>query len=306
MKRGTAAIVSLLLALELLLAGCSQSTDTISQTNGSPTEMISEKDEGESTVQTGSYTTQEIKCLNGDYQIYGIAYIPDDGKERHPLIIFSHELGNSHTSGIGYAERLSQIGYAVYVFDFYGGTVGGNQTGGKNTEMSVMTEVSDLEAVLRAAKSWDFVDADKIILMGGSQGGAVTALTGVRHQDEISGMILLYPALSLFSDIHERFSDLDSVPEQYDMFGGWITVGKKYAVDVWNIDPYQELARYQGKVLLLHGDKDNSVDISYSDRASKVIPNVEYHVISDGGHEFFGQPFEDAVTHITSWLENNK
>ena len=297
-------IVCLLLAV--LFAGCSHSAGTNPQTNEKPSETTEEKGIGESTVQTGSYTTQEIKCPNSTYQIYGIAYIPNDGKEKHPLIIFSHELGNSHTSGVGYAERLSQIGYAVYVFDFYGGTVGGNQTGGNNTEMSVMTEVSDLEAVLKTAKTWDFVDTDNIILMGGSQGGAVTALTGVRHQDEIEGMILLYPALSLFSDIHERFSDLDSVPEQYDMFGGWITVGKKYAADVWDIDPYQELSRYQGKVLLLHGDKDNSVDISYSDRLSKVLPNVEYHVISGGGHEFFGQPFEDAVTYITSWLESNK
>lgn len=304
MKRTMAMIICLLLAV--LFTGCSQSAGTNPQTNEKPSETTEEKGTGEITVQTGSYTTQEIKCPNGAYQIYGIAYIPNDGKEKHPLIIFSHELGNSHTSGVGYAERLSQIGYAVYVFDFYGGTVGGNQTGGNNTEMSVMTEVSDLEAVLKTAKTWDFVDTDNIILMGGSQGGAVTALTGVRYQDEIEGMILLYPALSLFSDIHERFSDLDSVPEQYDMFGGWITVGKKYAADVWDIDPYQELSRYQGKVLLLHGDKDNSVDISYSDRLSKVLPNVEYHVISGGGHEFFGQPFEDAVNHITSWLENNK
>lgn len=304
MKRIFTLIVCLLLAV--LFAGCSQRTDTSSQNDESLTETVSQKGTGDKTVQTGDYTTQEIKCPNGDYQIYGIAYIPNDGKEKHPLIIFSHELGNSHTSGVDYAQRLSQIGYAVYVFDFYGGTVGSNPTGGKNTEMSVMTEVSDLEAVLQTAKSWDFVDPDNIILMGGSQGGAVTGLTGVRHQDEISGMILLYPALSLFSDIHERFSDLDSVPEQYDMFGGWITVGKKYAADVWDIDPYQELSRYQGKVLLLHGDKDNSVDISYSDRASKVIPNVEYHVISGGGHEFSGQPFEDAVTHITSWLQGNQ
>ena len=304
MKRWMVMIVCLLLAV--LFAGCSHSAETNPQNNEKPSETTEEKGIGESTVQTGSYTTQEIKCPNSTYQIYGIAYIPNDGKEKHPLIIFSHELGNSHTSGVGYAERLSQIGYAVYVFDFYGGTVGGNQTGGNNTEMSVMTEVSDLEAVLKTAKTWDFVDTDNIILMGGSQGGAVTALTGVRHQDEIKGLILLYPALSLFSDIHERFSDLDSVPEQYDMFGGWITVGKKYAADVWDIDPYQELSRYQGKVLLLHGDKDNSVDISYSDRLSKVLPNVEYHVISGGGHEFFGQPFEDAVTYITSWLESNK
>lgn len=292
-------ITALCLLLVMLFTGCGQSA--VSHTDAGETNAETIAEAGEKTMAT-SYTTQEIKCPNGDYQIYGVATIPEDGKQKHPLVIFSHELGNSHTSGSEYAKRLAKIGYAVYCFDFYGGTVGGNQTGGQNTEMSVMTESADLEAVLRAAKAWDFVDSGNIVLMGGSQGGAVTALTGVRHQDEISGMILLYPAFSLFSDLHERFSSLDSVPDQYDMFGGWITVGKRYAADVWNIDPYREIAGYQGKVLLLHGDKDTSVDISYSERASKTFKNCDYHVISGGGHEFFGQPFEDAVSHIINYL----
>ena len=295
-------LIILLCLLLVLFAGCSQNGNGQSKAVGTTAETKTETED--SAKMSGSYTTQEIKCPNGNYQIYGVATIPDNGKEKHPLVIFSHELGNSHKSGLEYAKRLAQIGYAVYCFDFYGGTVGGNQTGGKNTEMSVMTESADLEAVLKAAKTWDFVDSGNIILMGGSQGGAVTALTGVKHQNEISGMILLYPAFSLFSDIHERFSSLDSVPEQYDMFGGWITVGKKYAADVWDIDPYSEIAKYQGKVLLLHGDKDASVDISYSEKASKTLPNCEYHVISGGGHEFFNQPFEDAVSHIINYLQS--
>ena len=38
-------------------------------------------------------------------------------------------------------------------------------------EMSVMTEVSDLEVVMDAASGWDFVDEDRIVLLGTSQGG---------------------------------------------------------------------------------------------------------------------------------------
>ena len=40
--------------------------------------------------------------------------------------------------------------------------------------MTVMTEVRDLEAVLEAVKSWDFVDTGRIAIIGGSQGGAVS------------------------------------------------------------------------------------------------------------------------------------
>ena len=63
-----------------------------------------------------------------------------------------------------------------------------------------MTEVSDLEAVLNTAAAWDFVDVDRIVLLGGSQGGAATALAGCRNQEKIAGMMLMYPALSAVDD----------------------------------------------------------------------------------------------------------
>ena len=53
--------------------------------------------------------------------------------------------------------------------------------------MSVLTEASDLEAVLKSAKTWDFVDPGRIVLLGGSMGGLVTTVAGSRHQYEIAG-----------------------------------------------------------------------------------------------------------------------
>ena len=250
-----------------------------------------------------TYKTQEIMVQNGDLKIYGIAYVPDaDGKM--PLVIFSHELGNDHTSGERYAERLAEAGYAAYVFDFCGGTVGGNKSDGSNKEMSILTEASDLEAVLEASKSWDFVDPDRIVLLGGSMGGLVTTVVGSTHQDEITGMILMYPALSAKVDSEaEQYKSEDEIPEDVSLFGGWIHVGKKYITDLQKVDFNQLLSSYQGHMLLLHGDKDSTVPISWSEDAREIIPDCEFYVIKDGGHEFFGQPFEDAMSHILPYLE---
>lgn len=71
-------------------------------------------------------------------------------------------------------KALASEGIAVYTFDFAGegpkkradGTPG-SISDGETTEMSVMTEIKDLESVLEAAK----------------------------HADEINGLVLLYPAL---------------------------------------------------------------------------------------------------------------
>ena len=292
MKRKVIGLLSLCLVLCLILAGCG------SAETGAGSEM---DDVSNGTVYT--YKTQEIWCENNGNRIYGIAYIPDTEEEKKPLVIFSHELGNSHTTGIPYAERLASAGYAAYTFDFCGGTAGGNKSDGSTVGMSIMTEVSDLEAVLNTAAAWDFVDVDRIVLLGGSQGGAVTALAGCRNQEKIAGMMLMYPALSAVDDAHDQFDSIDDIPEEYDMFGGWIHVGRNYAADIWNLDFYDELAGYEGDVLLLHGDRDSTVNISYSERAAEVIPHCEYHVIKNGGHEFFDSQFEEAITYILSYME---
>ena len=266
-------------------------------------EDVQQETEGEETMSTGTYTTQEIWVQNGDNRIYGIAYVPDADK-KVPLVIFSHELGNDHTSGVRYAERLAEAGYAAYVFDFCGGTVGGNRSDGSNKEMSILTEASDLESVLSTAKSWDFVNPDKIVLLGGRMGGLVTTVVGSTHQDEIAGMVLMYPALSAKDDSGaEQYQTEDDVPEDVSLFGGWIHVGKNYITDLWKVDFNQLLSSYQGHMLLLHGDKDSTVPLSYSEEAKEIIPDCEFYVIKDGGHEFFGQPFEDAMGYILPYLE---
>ena len=323
MRKGFMGIISLALIFCLVLAGCgsAQAKDSgseeaaqseqdtpevVSDTQTTP-EVVSaqQAEEGEETMAEGTYTTQEIWVQNGDDRIYGVAYVPalEDGK-KVPLVIFSHELGNDHTSGERYAERLAEAGYAAYVFDFRGGTVGGNRSDGSNSEMSILTEASDLESVLEAAKTWDFVDPGKIVLLGGSMGGLVTTVVGSTHQDEIAGMILMYPALSAKDDSGaEQYQSEDDVPEDVSLFGGWIHVGKNYITDLWTVDFDQLLSSYQGHMLLLHGDKDNTVPLSYSEAAREIIPDCEFYVIKDGGHEFFGQPFEDAMSYILPYLE---
>jgi len=332
MRKGIISMVSLCMVMCMLSAGCGaanakdassdqaavQSAETGPEETGEAeaesavsapeAEEETEEDvpqaaEREEVMSAYTYSTQEIFVQNGDLNIYGVAYVPDTDR-KVPLVIFSHELGNDHTSGERYAERLAEAGYAAYVFDFCGGTVGENKSDGSNKEMSVLTEASDLEAVLESAKTWDFVDADKIVLLGGSQGGLVTSIVGSGHQDEIAGMILMYPALSAKVDSGaEQYQTAEEVPEDVSLFGGWIHVGRNYITDLWEVDFDQTLSSYRGHMLLLHGDKDNTVPLSYSEEAKEIIPDCEFYVIKDGGHEFFGQPFEDAMGYILSYLE---
>ncbi len=248
---------------------------------------------------TYDYHQQEIELENQGQHIYGIAYIPDTGENKVPLVICAHGLGGSYRSNAAYAEQLASHGIAAYCFDFRGG--GGSRSEGDTTEMSVMTEVSDLEVIMEAASEWDFVDGNRIVLLGTSQGGITSAIAAARHTDRISGLVLMYPAFLVSDAIHEQFDSLEEVPDSFRF--NWITAGRPYVEDMWDYDVYEEIGNYTDKVLLLHGSADNIVPLSYSDRAAEVYEDVEYHVIDGAGHGFSGSAFEEAVRYIFDYLQ---
>ena len=246
------------------------------------------------------YERTEIMVESNGRDLYGVAYIPITDGAKVPLVIYSHGLGGSYSNGTAYAEQLASSGIATYCFDFYGGSAG-SRSGGSTTEMSVMTEVSDLEFVLEAAGTWDFVDRDKIILLGSSQGGVVSAITAARHEDKIAGMVLLYPAFVITDAVYGQFDSLEEIPDTYSL--GWITAGRIYLEDIWNYDAYSEIGNYKKPVMLLHGDEDAIVDVSYSEKAVEVYENAGLFIINGAGHGFSGGHFEEVMVHIFNYLE---
>ena len=78
--------------------------------------------------------------------------------------------------------------------------------------MSVLTEKSDLLAVMDGIEALDYVDTDNLFLFGQSQGGFVSTLAGVDRLDEVKAMVLLYPAYSLQDGCWERHGSIDNDP----------------------------------------------------------------------------------------------
>lgn len=247
------------------------------------------------------YEIRELGCQNYEKNIYGVAYVPY-GDGPFPLVIFSHELGGTYTSGIDYAKQLASHGIAVYMFDFCGGSYFG-ASDGEMSKMSVMTEVSDLSAVLRAAAQWDFSDPDKIVLMGTSLGAVVSAIVAAQPSATNCGLIMLCPDLGIFDAVHKKFSSLDEVPERFS-YHGWFEAGRCYASDIWDYDLTHAMERCTNPVLMIHGDCDDFVDISYAYEAVKHYPNAKLEILPGAGHIFRGKELSAALSLIEQYLKD--
>ena len=247
-----------------------------------------------------AYTKEELWCQRGNNKIYGVLYRPDSLSEKMPLVIISHGFGGNNQWGIPYAEELTKQGNMVYCFDFCGG---GNhsKSDGRTSEMSLMTERDDLSSILTKLRTLPDVNTERITLMGESQGGIVTALTAAEVESLIHDIILFYPAFSIPVDMHHRYRTRADIPERGEIWG--VKLGRCYAEDIYDLDPYAMIQNFRKPVLIVHGDSDRIVPVRYSDRAAQTYTNVEYYVLHGIDHGYNGLAQWLAITLVKEFLQ---
>lgn len=246
-----------------------------------------------------------FECKRGNLTIRGIEYRPEG--ENLPVAVVCHGFLMWRDTVRDYTRLLARLGYAAYCFDFCGGSVPGKgKSDGENTDMSPMTEVEDLEAVIAYARSLPYT-GDKLLLMGASQGGFVSSLAAARPENKVSKLVLFYPAFCIPDDARAGkmlFAQFDplNIPERINC--GPIILGGCYPVSVIKMDIYQEIVKYEGPVLIVHGTKDMIVNVEYAKRAREAYAalsedRVRLCLIEDGEHGFKGAHDEQATQELT-------
>lgn len=245
-----------------------------------------------------------FECKRGDLTIRGTEYRPEG--ENLPVAIVCHGLMAWQDTVRQYARELARMGYCAYCFDFCGGSVmNKGKSDGATTQMSVLTEVQDLEAVIGYVQSLPY-NGRELLLMGCSQGGFVSALVAAKHPDLVNRLVLFYPALCIPDDaragrmMFARF-DPKTIPEWINC--GPMKLGRCYPADVMDMDPIAEIKPYSGPVLIVHGTKDSIVNLDYSRQAQRAYPNAKLHMIEGGAHGFSKKHDAIAIAHLRRFLE---
>jgi len=254
-------------------------------------------------------TERFFECKRGDLTIRGIEYKPEG--ENLPIAIVSHGFLMWADTVRDYTRLLARLGYCAYCFDFCGGSIPGkSRSDGKNTDMSPMTELEDLEAVIAYARSLPY-NSDELLLMGASQGGFVSAFAAAKPENRVGKLVLFYPAFCIPDDaragrmIYAQF-DPQNIPEIIEC--GPITLGGCYPASVIHLDPFKEIAVYPGPVLIVHGTMDKVVNERYSHMAYEAYAaqspdRVKLHIIEGGEHGFHGVHDEIAISYLEEFLK---
>lgn len=262
---------------------------------------------------TAGISKSRFSCSRDRLTIRGTEYRPAGGSL--PAAIVSHGFMANQNSVRHYARHLAEIGYAAYCFDFNGGSVIGSKSDGRTTDMSVLTEVMDLEALIDHVLRLPYISKTRgVVLMGCSQGGFVSALTAAKRKEQVSRLALFYPALCIPDDARAgkmMFAKFDprNVPERIKC--GPMKLGRRYVTDVLDMDPYAEIVPYPGPVLIIHGTGDNIVHPDYARRAYEAyakrpasdIP-ARLEMIEGGGHGFSKKHDTLAMEKLDGFLKN--
>lgn len=237
--------------------------------------------------------TQVLTIKAGDHTIYGELLLPQGVEGKLPTVIVSHGLNsNGANAKMLVGMSLAMSGFAVYCFDFWGGSLH-SKSGGNMWEMSVFTEQADLNAVIDHIKTLKTTDPDKLFLLGESQGGFVTGITAAQRPRDIRAVIEYYPAFCIPEDARARHGDLENIPE-IETFGS-SKLGRVYSEKLFDYDVYKVIPAYTGPVLIIHGDADKVVNIAYGRKAAEVYEHAEFVCLPGEIHGFTGEGKKKAA-----------
>lgn len=266
-------ILLLLLILTLILGGCT-ARRADPETNG---------DEA-----GDAFTVTELYVQNGELSIYGKLYVPSGQEGPLPAVILSHSSDLTSDSMTSYCERIANLGYIAYAFDFCGGSKH-SRSDGEASAMTVFTEVEDLKAVLTAISQLEFVDAGQVFLFGTSQGGLVSALVAEECPEDVRGLILFYPAFNIAELVQKFYS------------GGRTVFQNAYAEALVDYNVFEHIGAFPGDVLIVHGSKDFIVPCSYSEEAAALYRSCELFLIEGASHGFNDENYALGDYDEASW-----
>ena len=173
-----------------------------------------------------------------------------------------------------------------------------SMSSGNFSEMTIDSEIDDLNVILDYVSSVSYVDADNIYIYGYSLGAFVAVSVAADRKEDVAGLILTAPAFSL----------ADEAVIYYQTGSYFIMAGETFIENAYSycgkVD--EMLSSCEAKTLILHGDKDKLVDISYSEKAAETMPDASLIAIKGAGHNYDFEEIDFIQEKSSEFLDSFK
>jgi dipeptidyl aminopeptidase/acylaminoacyl peptidase len=250
-----------------------------------------------------------VTFLSDNYQLVGILHAPEIAPDKMPAVLFLHGFTGTkvepHRIFVKAARALMKRGFAVLRFDFRGC----GDSGGECEDVTVSGEIADARKALEFLRSQPRVDADRIAIVGLSMGGAI-ACHVVAREPNVKSLVLWAPVAdgpAILQRIATPAAVGGLLANGFADHNGW-RVSMKLVEEFQAMQPVHELAKASCPVLLLHGEKDETVPVEQSELYEKIFAGgsrkFKKHIIKDSPHTFDRADWEETVIKETvTWIE---
>ncbi len=223
-----------------------------------------------------------------------------------PCLILGHGLTGNRNERllIEISKKLYDTGISSIRFDYDGH----GESSGRQENVTIRKEVSDLLSVLHYAKSLPEIDASEIFIGGHSLGGLTAVLACAAEPEAFAGLVLLSPAFTLY---HELIAGLTGdrlyrFIESGNLDLGGFLIGRALIDESAGTDGFAAAGKISPDALLIHGDNDrdtppyNSVLLKqiWGEKAVlKLIPGAD-HCYRDR------RSMDQVAAEISTYLQN--
>jgi fermentation-respiration switch protein FrsA (DUF1100 family) len=237
--------------------------------------------------------------------LVGQLYLPG-GKGPYPAVCICHGIPfgrpKDQEDG-GYpelAQKMNSEGFAAFIFNFRGaGESGGN--------FDLAGWARDLEAVIDYLHDTPGLDRKRLSLLGFSGGAAVGIYVAARDKRVSCVAACACPAeFGFLSDVDEP----QKVVEHFRSIGVIRDKNFPASAEEW-LDGFREVRPIDNvgeiaprPLLLVHGSRDETVDVSHARQLYEKAGDPKQLVIIDGaGHRLRRE--ERAISQVIGWLEKH-
>ncbi len=239
-------------------------------------------------------------------RLCGILANPGGNKE-NPIIIMCHGFSTSKDGRtyVRLEDILNDRGISTFRFDFFGH----GESEGKFEEITTAEAIDDVLNAIKFVKESGY---KKIGLMGSSFGGMASIIATSRSNDPYI-LALKSPLSDYRSMAHARrseqelkdwkekgFIELDSTDEERKR------LNYSFYEDAENVKGYEAAGKIRIPALIVHGDEDETVPLTQSQKTARLIENCRLEIIQGCDHVYSNpEHFERLLDLISDFIIKN-